>query len=163
MNIEKHTDDFSRLQDLIQPLDLAMLVTRTKNLHLRSRPMLTAGVNQYGDIFFFTTVDSDLSQELTEHDYVNLSYSKPDNGSFVSVSGVALIDKDRETIQNLWRSEFEQWIEDGLDNRNLAVLKVSLAHAEHWSKVDTKDVLRQILSFSRDQPDPAIHETIGSL
>lgn len=163
MNIEKHTDDFSRLQDLIQPLDLAMLVTKTKNQHLRSRPMLTAGVNDAGDIFFFTTVDSDLCQELTEHNYLNLSYSLAEGHSFVSVSGVSQINKDREAIQDLWRSQFEEWIEDGLDNRNLALLKVSLAHAEHWSKSEHTDVLQKILSFSRDQSEPAVHETIGSL
>lgn len=163
MNIEKHTDDYARLQDLIQPLDLAMLVTKTKNQHLRSRPMLTAGVNGAGDIFFFTTVDSDLCQELTEHNYVNLSYSLAEGQSFVSVSGISQINKDREAIQEFWRSQFEEWIEDGLNNRDLAILKISLAHAEHWSKSEQTGVLQKMLSFSSDQSDPAVHETIGSL
>lgn len=162
MNIEKHTDDLSRLQDIIRPLDLAMLVTKTQDLHLRSRPMLTADVSKYGEIFLFTTLDSELSQELTERNYVNLSYSKSDEGSFISVSGIAQISKDREAIQDLWRSQFAQWIEGGLDNRNLALLKISLAHAEHWSKVDPTDFFHKIMSFSHGKPDPAIHETIGT-
>jgi general stress protein 26 len=72
-NIEK---DVSYIQKLIDVGDVAMLVSKSDHGVLKSRPMETVGINSYGGIFFYTTLSSQLIRELTENNYVNLSFVK---------------------------------------------------------------------------------------
>lgn len=152
--------DVSYIQKLIDIGDTAMLVSRSDHGVLKSRPMETAGINNDGDIYFFTTLSSELIRELTENSQVNLSFSKEDN-NFISVSGVTQVIKNKDDLVEFWNSTYEKWIPDGLDNPSIVLLKVSLMSAEHWRHNTRLNNIRQLFSIGSADPDN-VHESIES-
>lgn len=132
MKCEKYLEEgVSYIQKLIEIGDVAMFVSRSDNGTLKSRPMETVYVNSGGEIFFFTTLTSELIQELTENSHVNLSFIKG-NHNFVSVFGVTQVIQSKNMLLKFWESHYEKWIPGGLENPIIVLLKVSLISAEHW-------------------------------
>tara|TARA_R110001583_G_scaffold116274_3_gene266920 strand:+ start:539 stop:1090 length:552 start_codon:yes stop_codon:yes gene_type:complete len=152
--------DISYIQKLIDVGDIAMLVSRSDHGVLKSRPMETVGINRDGDIYFFTTLSSELIRELTENNQVNLSFSKEDN-NFISVSGVTQVIKNKDDLVEFWNSTYEKWIPDGLDNPSIILLKVSLMSAEHWRHNTRLNSISQLFSIGSVEPDN-VHESIKS-
>jgi general stress protein 26 len=154
-NIEK---DVSYIQKLIDVGDVAMLVSKSDHGVLKSRPMETVGINSYGEIFFYTTLSSELIRELTENSYVNLSFVK-ENHNFISVSGVTQIIKSKPELISFWNSCYEKWIPNGLDNPSIVLLKVSLMSAEHWGHNTKLRSIRQLFTMGSTDSNN-VHESI---
>lgn len=159
MNAESHPQrSIKQLQELIEVEDVAMMTTRNTSGHLRSRPMATVRVSAEAEVFFFTMMDAELAQELTDHDYVSLSYTRPDQKDYVSVSGVAQLFKDETKMRELWRDKFKKWVPNGLDEPNLALLKVAALHAEHWGADVKNNGMSRI--FSSNGKSEYVHEML---
>jgi general stress protein 26 len=152
--------DVSYIKNLIGVGDIAMLASRSDHGVLKSRPMETVGINRDGDIYFFTTLSSELIRELTEHNQVNLSFTKEDY-NFISVSGVTQVIKNKADLVRFWHSDYEKWIPDGLDNPSIILLKVSLMSAEHWRHNTRINSISQLFSIGSAGPDN-VHEFIES-
>lgn len=152
--------DVSYIQKLIDVGDIAMLVSRSDHGVLKSRPMETVGTNNDGDIYFFTTLSSELIRELTDNSQVTLSFTKQDH-NFISVSGVTQIIKNKADLVRFWHSSYEKWIPDGLDNPSIILLKVSLMSAEHWRHNTRLNSISQLFSIGSAEPDN-VHESIKS-
>lgn len=139
--------------------DVAMFTTHGEGGHLHSRPMEICHVTDEGDVFFFTTTDSDSTEEITEHGYVNLSIVNHDDYDYVSISGAAYLSKNPSELKNFWRDEYYKWIPEGIDDPKIALLKVKPNHAEHWgTKSDVVSLAKRYV-FGSDSAQP-IHETM---
>ncbi len=156
MTIEHKHRNLEYLHTLIEQDHIAMLTTRTKQGYLRSRPMATADVSERGEIFFFTMMDAELADELTDNDFVNLSYTRSDQSDFVSVSGVAQLEKNESQIHSHWKEKFKKWVPEGVDNPNLALLKITPLAAEHWGSSAAKG-FTQLFSSSQSRAEH-VHE-----
>jgi general stress protein 26 len=152
--------DVSYIQKIIDVGDVAMLVSRSDHGVLKSRPMETVGINKEGDIYFFTTLSSELMRELTENSQVNLSFTKEDH-DYISVSGVTQVIKNKTDLAKFWNSRYELWISDGLDNPSIILLKVSLVSAEHWGHSTRLNRIKQLFSIGFAEFDN-VHEFIES-
>ncbi|MBP2313464.1 pyridoxamine 5'-phosphate oxidase family protein [Azospirillum soli] len=123
-----------KLWGMIKGVRIAMMTTLNDNGILHSRPMATlshAGFDD-GNLWFFTRADSPKVHELKEHWRVNLSYADPSDENYVSISGVAELVRDRDKIRFLWRDILSTWFPQGPDDPEIALLKVSVDHAEYW-------------------------------
>ncbi len=125
-------DDVKKLGELIEAIKFAMLTTSDKDGTLRSRPMTTQQVEFDGDLWFFAGKDSGLAQETHKQHQVNLAYAAPDDNRYVSVSGLAEWVQDKQKIKELWNPLYKAWFPDGLDDPNLALLKIHVEKAEYW-------------------------------
>jgi general stress protein 26 len=121
-----------KLGDLIKSIEIAMMTTIEADGSLRSRPMATQQVEFDGELWFFASTSSPLAEELRQDERVNLSYAKPDDQRYVSVSGTAAIIDDREKMRELWSPIYKAWFPDGLEDPDLALLKVTVEQAEYW-------------------------------
>ena len=124
--------DVEKLRDLIKGIKFAMLTTEDETGDLRSRPMVVQETEFDGDLWFFTDASSPKVAEIRQHQKVNVSLSDPDRKSFVSVSGTAQLVRDRKKAEELWNPAYKAWFPDGLDDPNLALLKVNVEKAEYW-------------------------------
>ena len=159
MSADTHPQrSIKQLQQLIAEEDVAMMTTRNNAGHLRSRPMATVKVSAEAEVFFFTMMDAELAQELTDHDYVSLSYTRADQKDFVSVSGVAQLFKDETKMRELWRDKFKKWVPNGLAEPNLALLKVAALHAEHWGADSKSSGVSRI--FTGNGKNEYVHELL---
>jgi general stress protein 26 len=152
--------DVACIQKIIDIGDVAMLVSRSGRGVLKSRPMETVGINNEGDIYFFTTLFSELMRELTENSQVNLSFTKEDH-DYISVSGVTQVIKNKANLAKFWNSRYELWIPNGLDNPSIILLKVSSVSAEHWGHSTRLNRIKQLFSIGSAESGN-VHEFIDS-
>jgi len=129
---ETQSESISKLQELIKDVKVAMLCTVEDDGSLRSRPMMTQKAEFDGHLWFFTGIDSTKVHEIDREQHVNVSYANPGDQIYVSVSGTATTSRDREKIKELWSPMHKAWFPGGLDDPNLALLRVDVEKAEYW-------------------------------
>ena len=123
----------AKVNELIRDIRIAMLTTQTPDGALRSRPMATqGGVDERGELWFFTADDSGKAHEIAQEHHVNVSYAEPKDQRYVSISGRGVIVRDRERAQRLWTAALKEWFPAGLDDPRLALLRVRVEAAEYW-------------------------------
>jgi general stress protein 26 len=126
------TADLRKLAELIDGIETAMLTTHAGDGTMVSRPLQTLSFDANGELVFFTSIDSNKIAEMTDNPDVNLAYSHPTAQRYVSVRGRARIDRDRQTIDELWSSPQKIFFPDGKDDPNLVVLRIRIKDAAYW-------------------------------
>ena len=137
---QDNADRRERLFGLIQDVKFAMFTTHDAAAgHLHSRPMTTLDTRR-GDedaLWFFMSRSSGPVPELNGDTQVNVSYADPSAENYVSVTGVAQVVDDRARKQALWTAAAEAWF-DGVDDPDLALVRVRIEHADYWNVRDNK-------------------------
>jgi general stress protein 26 len=144
---QNYQQNLEKVKNMIQDIDIAMLTTMDDNNLLRSRPMATTGADFDGSLYFLTRADAPKVGEVNQLRHVNVSYADPENGLFVSVSGVAHMEKDQRKIEQVWDARFEKWLPGGPNDERLALLRVDVEYVEYWS--GTSDALGTVIDFRR--------------
>lgn len=132
--------DIEKIRDLIKDIRFAMLTTIDEDGSLRSRPMGTQEAEFDGDLWFFTGASSAKVDEVERDERVNVSYAAPDDNRYVSISGTARLVRDRAKAKELWNPVLKAWFPDGLDDPDLALLRVRVEKAEYWDAPSSKMV-----------------------
>jgi general stress protein 26 len=130
--MDKSHDDVAKLGELIKGIRVAMLTTVDSEGCLHSRPMAAQDHEFDGTLWFFTGANSEKVHELQKDGHVNLSYANPDDQRYVSVSGTASTVRDRAKLEELWTPLHKAWFPKGLDDPNIALLRVEVDKAEYW-------------------------------
>ncbi len=127
-------DDLRKVAELIKDVKICMLTTVEPDGLLRSRPMATQEIKGDFDgvLWFFTESGSGKVEEIDRERHVNLAYSRPGHQSYVSISGDASVVQDRAKAKELWSPIFKAWFPKGLDDPQLALLRVQVREAEYW-------------------------------
>lgn len=134
------SEDVKKLAKLIKGIQMAMLTTATPDGALRSRPMATQQTDFDGALWLFTQADSGKVDEIRADQRVNVSYADPSDNCYVSVSGTAAIVRDRAKAKSLWTELHRAWFPKGLDDPNLALLRIDVNDAEYWDGPSSKVV-----------------------
>lgn len=114
-----------------QQFHQAMLITRSADNKLSARPMVIAQLEDDGDLWFATDVDSGKVEDLTADPQVAVTMSG--GGSYVSISGQARVVRDREKIDQLWNESWRLWFPEGKSDPRLALINVTASQGEYWS------------------------------
>ena len=101
--------ELDKVLDMLHEIDTSMLVTRRPDGHLVSRAMATQERAPGADIWFVTTEGSGKLTEIAGDPHVNLTYYNESNREWLSVSGTAVISRDRATIRTLYRPDWSIW------------------------------------------------------
>ena len=131
-------EELKKLNDLIKGVKFAMMTTVELDGSLRSRPMATQATEFDGDAWFFTTESAPKVDEVEHDRRVNLSFAGKDDNVWVSMSGTAEVVRDRAKMAELWSPDLKAWFPDGLDQADLALLKVHVDQAEYWDATSNK-------------------------
>ena len=121
-----------KLTELIEDIRIAMLTTAMPDGTLRSRPMATQQTESDGDLWFFTQASAAKAEEIRANPHVNVSYASPRENRYVSVSGTATLVRDRKKMEELWDQLYKAWFPQGLEEPDLALLRVDVERAEYW-------------------------------
>ena len=133
-------NDIEKIRDLIKGIRFAMLTTVDTDGSLRSRPMATQEAEFDGELWFFTGASSPKVDEVERDHRVNVSYAAPDDNTYVSVSGTARLVRDKAKAKELWNPALKAWFPEGLDDPDLALLRVRVEKAEYWDSPSSKMV-----------------------
>jgi general stress protein 26 len=110
--------ELDRLYDLIEELETAMLTTRRADGNLVSRAMANQAKAPGADLWFVTLEDAPKLREIEQDPHVNLAYYKDRTREWISVSGLAKVSRDRQTIAQLWRKDWQVWFPKEGDPRH---------------------------------------------
>lgn len=149
----------SKLHALIDDIAVAMVVTVTPDGALRSRPMLTQEMREEGELWFFTSDNSGMAQDVAEEHAVNAIYADPALDRYVSVAGQATIQRDRRRIEELWSPTLSRYFPRGLDDPHLALLRVRIESAEYWDASSSQMVPVREESAEGTEAEPVQKDT----
>lgn len=146
MKDKTYQEKVEKLRELIKDIDFAMLTTIDAEGNLRSRPMSTQETEFDGDILFLTSGDTAKAFEIGQDNRVNVSYAKPEDQRYISVSGTASLINDRAKIDELWSPAYKIFFPEGKDDPELRLLKISVEKAEYW---DSKGLIPTAIAFAQ--------------
>ena len=130
-----------KLTELIKDIKFGMFTTHKTQGHLHSRPMTTQNKRIEDDsLWFFMSRSGDPVAELEGDKQVNVAYANPSSDTYVSVSGVAEVVDDQAKKQALWNKAAEAWFKGGVNDPDLALVRVRIEHADYWDVKESKIV-----------------------
>jgi general stress protein 26 len=135
-------DARAHLWSLIKDIRFGMLVTRHSNGHLHSRPMTTqtTDLDEGSTLYFFLSRGSDAAADVAVEPSVGLTYADPSDDRYVAISGRASLVDDRAMKEQLWSKMAQAWFPGGVDDPDLALLKLDITHADYWDVKESKMV-----------------------
>lgn len=152
-------EGLGKLWPMIRDIHVAMLSTWDGE-HLRSRPMHAHVDETTGELFFLTRLDSGKAREARRYHEVNVAFADNVAQTWVSISGRAEIELDEDVIRRFWSPMAAAWFPEGLDDPELALLRIEPEVAEYWDmKAGAMRYLWEISKANLTGESPAIGET----
>jgi len=143
-------ESWEKLIGLIKNAKFSMMATATPDGTIHSRPMATQDVDKsaQGELWFFTGKNSLKVDEVKHNPHINLGYIGEGQTLFISVSGKAEVSLDKAKMKELYNPvPLKAWFPQGLDDPNMALIKVTVTEAEYWDNTSNKFV--QLYGFAK--------------
>ncbi len=141
MNEQNQHNNREKLWELIKDVRYSMIshVTESQEIHSQPMTMLNSEqMNEDQNLYFIMRDTNDLVKAAnTGRTQIGLSFAKPSDGIYVSISANAQISTDRILIEKLWNPWAENWFE-GKDDPSVRVLIAEAESAEYWNVTDNK-------------------------
>jgi len=123
-------DQTHKVAELLRGERFGFLTTITMDGRLTSRPMTLQEVEFDGDLWFFAERDSTPVEHITASPEVNVGVGS--GGTWVSLTGDAIVVEDAAKKRELWNSAVEAWFPQGPDDASVVLIKVQADSAEYW-------------------------------
>jgi general stress protein 26 len=123
-------DQTRKVAELLKGERFGFLTTITMDGRLTSRPMTLQQVEFDGDLWFFAERHSNPVRHIAASPEVNVGVGS--GGSWVSLTGDAVVVEDVAKKRELWNSGVEAWFPQGPDDESVVLLKVKAESAEYW-------------------------------
>ena len=120
-----------KLWSMMKDIGTAMLTTEDEG-KLRARPMVASQTEFNGEIWFFTRKSSHKVDEVKSEQHVGVTYADAGKQDYVSLSGRATLVTDKAQVTAHWTELMRTWFPKGIDDPEVALLKVVVDAAEYW-------------------------------
>src|ERR1044072_7732691 len=125
-----------KIKELVEKANICFFCTELKSgKPFATRPMSVQKIDDNGDVWFLSAVDSHKNEQLQKDPHVQLLFQGSDFSDFLSIYGTATISKDKEKIKELWEPMVKAWFTEGIDDPRITVIKVEPEDGYYW---DTK-------------------------
>ncbi len=164
MSAYEHSSQIADLKSRIKAIRFAMFTTTDEQGRLVSRPMTNQEMDAEGNLWFFTSTQTELWENIAAHPQVNLSFAEPEDNVYVSISGRAERVVDRERIRAMWNPAVQAWFPAGPDDPHAMLVRVVSDSAEYWdstasSMVQLYNMAKAVLTGTT--PDETEHARIN--
>ncbi|MGO1183588.1 MAG: pyridoxamine 5'-phosphate oxidase family protein [Micrococcaceae bacterium] len=116
--------------DVMRSERFVMLSTATREGKIVSHPMAPQQVTDEAEVWFIIGRESDQSQAIRANPQVNLAFAEA--GSWLSLAGTAEFVDDQAKIDELWTEQAGAYFEQGRQDPNVTLLKVTGDSAQFW-------------------------------
>lgn len=110
--------EMTKMYDLIDKMDTAILVTRRADGHLVARPMARQAEAAGADLWFVTEQGSGKLDDLRHDAHVNVTFYRSGSREWVSIAGLAKTSQERDLVRELYRKDWKLWFPDEGDPRH---------------------------------------------
>ena len=123
-------EDTHKVAELIKGQKFGFLTTTTPEGKLTSRPMALQEVEFDGDLWFFAEQSAEWLTHVSRSPQVNVGVGS--GGTWVSLTGEAVVVGDVTKKKELWNSGVEAWLPQGPEDPSVVLVKVAGDSAEYW-------------------------------
>jgi general stress protein 26 len=129
-----------QLWDMIKDIKFGMLTTRHGNGHLHARPMTTQNsrLDEDATLWFFMSRSGEALQDMRADPSVCMTYADTGKDTYVCVTGRGSLSEDRAKKEQLWSPMAKAWFPNGIDDPDLALVRVDITHADYWDVKESK-------------------------
>ena len=125
-----------KLKDLATSAENCFFCTNIKTgLPLSVRPMSVLQVDDAGNLWFASQIDSNKNNEIAVDPFTHLFFQENKNSGFLNIYGITEVVTDQNKIDELWNPLLKVWFQEGKDDPKLSLLKVVPTNVYYW---DTK-------------------------
>jgi general stress protein 26 len=132
--------DLNELWDKVREAKIGMFTTVDGSGHLTSRPMTSLEVDADGVLWFFSSIESKIAEDLSRESRANISFAEPSDSFYSSLSGHAELIADRAQYEKLWKPMYKAWFPRGLDDPQLVLIRFTVESAEYWDSDSSRMV-----------------------
>jgi general stress protein 26 len=100
-----------------------------------TRPMHTQGIDDDGTFWFFSDKDSFKNHAIEHSPNVHLIYANNSDYEYLSIEGMASVERDQQKIEELWKEFAKAWFTEGKNDPSLTLIRVTPQNGHYW---DTK-------------------------
>ena len=139
-----HAESVKKIADLIKSIDFGMLTTLDAEGRLHSRPMSSNKEVEFdGDVWFFTYASTPKVSRDREQAVCQRRVLRPENSDLrFAVRPRRACPRPRERSKQLWQPSLKAWFPKGLDEPDIALIKVNADQAEYWDSPASPDCPR---------------------
>ena len=136
-------DALSKFKELVEDIRVCMFITNNKDeLYVLNRdngqPLPNAEVQLWQQTYNYT--NRNYEEEIASEGSVHLVYSHPGKESYLDVWGTGEVVNDKQTIKDKWKPIVKAWFPNGVDDPNLALLKIRPGKSYYWDATSGKMV-----------------------
>lgn len=135
------TKKIAKLRHLIDQVNVAMLHSLKANGEFYSRPMNTMEFDDDGTLYFFSDEHSPDEHDIQVNNKVSVTYSNPENNTYIALSGKLFLAHDKEKIDKLWVPAMKAWFPEGKSDPKLTLIRVEVLKAEYWDSAESGMVI----------------------
>jgi len=126
-----------------------------------SRPMTAQAEGESGPIWFFTTRDNAIVEQLGQGHRAIAAFVSKDHGVFASIKGNLHLDTDPMIVDRLWNPFVAAWYEGGKEDPKLALLRLDAEQAEIW--LNASSVMAGVKMLLGSDPKKDVAGKVGSV
>ncbi len=128
----QNKEALKKFKKLTTEIRTCMFITDNKSEHDHTRPMSTIEVDEQGILWFYTDKRSIKVEEVSKEQEVHLVYAHPGKASYLDVWGKATVHTEKQLLKDKWSPIVKAWFPNGVDDPNLALLKVQPQEVYYW-------------------------------
>lgn len=129
--MDKPTNPHENLHDLLTNFDTAMMMVHSGDGHTHGRPMAIALLQENAEIYFVTNIDSPKIADIQANPTVTLTFQS--SSQFASLSGRAMVVRDKPMIDDLWKEAWKLWFPKGKEDPSICLIHFSPEDGEYWN------------------------------
>jgi general stress protein 26 len=128
-----------KLKNMIGDIKFCFFKTKLENENSNATTIMTAqSVDKEGNIWFFSGKNSERNKDIEANEKVQLYFSCPEKNTYLSIHADANIVLDKNKIIELWNPSMKIWFKDGLDDKNISLIKATTKTANYWDSEGQK-------------------------
>jgi general stress protein 26 len=131
----------------IKDVPFGMFTTVDGSDQMTSRPLTNQQIDSEGNMWFFTSDEAAFTHDLEQHPTVNISFARPEQSLYLSISGHAVLVKDPRKARELWSPMLKAWFPKGVDDPHLSMIRLQIQTAEFWDAGTSK--MKQLLALAK--------------
>jgi len=144
-------DQVEKLKQIVGRCRVGMFgMYREDGIHFS--PMSHVDIDDEGNLWFFTTKETGKTISAKNKNNIFITYAQESNSTFLSISGKAYLNANREKMKELFNPYVKAWFPKGLEDPNISLLVVHPLEVECWTSNEQKTLAyNKILSPEKSE------------
>lgn len=151
----QNEEALTKFTKLAREINICMFITNNRE-QAHTRPMATIEAEENGTLWFFTDKRSLKVDEVQKEQEVHLTYAHPGKESYMDVWGNASLVTEKKQLEDKWSPIVKAWFPNGVEDPNLALLRIVPTHVYYWESESGKMVKFFNMAVAAVTGDPKI-------